>query len=809
MKNKITVHNVSLKNLRHYKSRTLLTVGTVALAVALIFVVLTYFYSEDQRSKREAINELGAYHVQYEHLLPEQQQAIENNPKIKKHYVSYISKNVKSDTFEKLNINMAISYIEGINKGLIQLREGRAPVTDDEIVLDKWVIEELGFSPNIGVVIPLNLQVMNAGKTEHITKNFKLVGIIDDIAVRKTVRAGLMFISQNLSRQYSPNPDVVLFALLNSDFNASSTAHKIGEGSQLKVDQIQINERYNGAYEQNPLTILKATIVVFVIIISAAMVIYNIFNIYISEQIRLFGMMKAIGMTPNQLRKMILTEGLIISLVGSSMGLLLGVGGSAAFIPFLGHMASGGSELYVQLTPYIACIAFITGLILVIFSVYIPAKKVGRITEIAAIRYNPAEDLGKRSHKTKKKFKNSISGFTLVLAQLIRYRKRTWVTITSITLTGLIFVVTGSILSSININNMAGSMVPGDYKLSTAAYRGTDVNLDLLNNKVINQVDAITGVKKVLTEMYDVLIYNKQDANLHLKDMASMKNPEIRTDIYAYDDALMKNTLKRLGKDDSMLMELRNGDNLIAIAEDGSYHVGDKIRMAQYGEGKKEREFTIVGVLPNYVTYKGDSSEGGVLIAHQDLFKRLGLDQRIKQISVLVDQGQQGKVEQTLKGIANADRRITFTSFQEIYQEFNGMKKVLQLAANGLISALMIISIFNLINSNLTSMNSRKREISLIEAIGLSRSQLILQLGSEGLMVILISLLFTFSLGIPAGYFGVEIFKQSATYVQYQLPQRAMLILICAYFIVQVVTTFYMQWRLSKESLMERIRFSE
>ncbi|MFD1904117.1 FtsX-like permease family protein [Paenibacillus rhizoplanae] len=56
------------------------------------------------------------------------------------------------------------------------------------------------------------------------------------------------------------------------------------------------------------------------------MVIYNIFNIYLSEQIRLFGMMKAIGMTPKQLRSMILTEGLIISLAGSSMGLLLGEG---------------------------------------------------------------------------------------------------------------------------------------------------------------------------------------------------------------------------------------------------------------------------------------------------------------------------------------------------------------------------------------------------------------------------------------------------------------------------------------------------
>ncbi|AKG33386.1 ABC transporter permease [Paenibacillus durus] len=809
MKNTITVRDVSLKNLRHHRSRTLLTLGTVALSVALIFVVLTYFYSDDQRSKREAINELGAYHVQYEHLLPKQQQEIENNPKIKKHYLSYNSKNVKSDSFEKLNINMAIGYIEGINEGLVQLRQGRAPATDDEIVLDKWVIEELGFPSILGEVIPLDLQIINAGKTEHITKSFKLVGIIDDIAVRKAARAGLMFISKSLSQRYSPDPDVVIFALLKSDFNASSTAHKIGKGAKLKEDQIQINERYSGAYEQNPVSVLKAAVVVFVIVISAAMVIYNIFNIYISQQIRLFGMMKAIGMTPKQLRRMIFTEGLIISLVGSVIGLLLGGFGSATFIPFLGHVASGGSALYVEMSPYIACFVFVAGLILVMLSVHIPARKVGRITEIAAIRYNPAEELGKRSSKTKNKLKNSISGFSLVLAQLIRYRKRTWVTVTSITLTGLIFVVTGSIFSSMNIDNMAGSMVPGDYKLSTAAYRGSDEQLDLLNEKVIKQVNNMPGIKTVLTEMYDVLIYNKQDASIHLKDMESMRNPEIRTDIYAYDDALMKSTLKMLGKDDSMLTEMRNGDNLIAVAEDGSYQVGDKIRMAQYGAGKKERVFTIVGVLPNYITYKGDSSEGGVLIAHQDLFKRLSLDQRIKQVSVLVDQKQQGKVERNLKGIATADRRITFTSFQEIYQEFNGMKKVLQLAANGLISVLLIISIFNLINSNLTSMYSRKREISLVEAIGLSRSQLTLQLGSEGLIVIMISLLITFSLGIPAGYFGVEFFKRSATYVQYQLPLRAMLILICAYFAVQVLTTFYMQRRLSKESLMERIRFSE
>jgi putative ABC transport system permease protein len=809
MKNTITVKDVSLKNLRHHRSRTLLTIGTVALSVALFFVVLTYFYSDDQRSKREAINELGAYHVQYEHLLPEQRQDIENNPKIEQHYLSCISKNIKIESFAKLNIDMSISYIEGINEGLVQLRQGRAPVKDDEIVLDKWVIEELGYSSNLGELIPLELQIMNAGKTEHISKDFKLVGITEDIAVRKSARAGLMFISKDFSQRYSPDPDVVIFALLKSDFNASSMAYKIGKHAELKEDQIQINERYNGAYEQNPVLILQAGLMVMVIAISAAMVIYNIFNIYISQQVRLFGMMKAIGMSPKQLRRMIHTEGLIISIIGSGLGLMLGVVSSMAFIPFLGNAASAGATLYVEMSPYIACTVFVAGLIFVMFSVHIPARRVGRISEIEAMRYNPSEELGKRSPQTGNKLKNSISGFSLVWSQLIRYRKRTSVTVTSITLTGLIFVVTGSILSSMNIGNIAGSMVPGDYKLSTTAYRGIVEQQDLLNEKVIKQVDTMPGIKKVLTEMYDGLIYNKQDASHHLKNIEKIRNPEIESDIYAYDDVLMQSTLKMLGKDDSMLEKMRTGDNLIAVAEDGSYQVGDKIRMAQFGEGQKERVYTIVGVLPNYITYKGSSAEGGVFIAHQGLFKRLQLDQRIQQISVVVDPEEQGKVEQSLKGIATADRRITFTSFQEIYQEFNGMKQVIELASYGLIAALLVISVFNLINSNLTSMYSRKREISLVEAIGLSRSQLILQLGSEGFIVILASLLITFSIGIPVGYFGVEFYKRSATFAQYQLPVGEILILTCAYVIVQLLTTFYMQRRLTKESLIERIRFSE
>lgn len=808
MKDTVSVRDIAWKNLSHYKGRTLLTIFTTALSVALVFVVFTYFHSEDNRNKRAAMNEIGAFHVQYEELSLKQQQQIVSNPKIKEYYLSYNSRNISSTTFEKLNIHMAIGYMEGINNGLIELRRGRAPEADHEIVLDEWLLHELGYSSELGQRIALDLQVISDDQTKEITKTFELVGITEDIAIRKAARAGLMFVSKSFSEQYSPDPEVTVFALLKSNLNAASVAEDIGKQAGLSDKQIKINERYTGAYEQNPTTILQSALAVLVIVLSSGMVIYNIFNIYISQQIRLFGMMKAIGMTPRQLRRMILIEGLIISFIGSIVGILLGIGCSLAFIPFLGNAGSTDLSLYVEISPFHVGVAFLSGLLFVILSIQFPARRVGRISEIAATRYNPVADAWRKRKTTRNQLNNSLSSFTLVSAQVIRHRKRTWITITSITLTGLIFIVTSSILNSMNMGNVAASMVPGDYKLSVNSYRGVDEHLDLLNEGIVKQIHDMNGIQSLYTEMYDEFLYNKQDAAVHLKNIEDIRNPAITSEIYGYDDALMQKTLHALGNNRHALEEMKNGNVLIAIAEDGTYKVGDKIRMTPLGEQRAELEFTIVGVLPSYITYKGDSAYGGTFIAHQDMFKRLGLDQRVKQVSVTVPKKEFEHVEQRLKEIAAADHRIGFTSFQEIYQEFHEARRLIELSAYGFIATLLVISICNLVNSNLTSMIARKREISVIEAIGLSQNQLAIQLGSEGLVVILVSLLLTFIVGIPTGYIIVDIFKREATYAQYQFPIGAMLIIIGAYIAVQLFTTYYMHRRFRKESLIERIRFS-
>lgn len=808
MRDTLAVRDVALKNLLHHKGRTFLTIFTVALSVALMFIVLTYFHSDDQRLKRQAINEIGAYHVQYEHLSQDQLHMITGNLQIDKFYTSYNTRNIQSSSFRDMNMDMAIGYMEGINSGLIELRKGQAPTMDNEIVLDEWVIEQLGYAPKLGQQIVLNLEIMNDGKKTKMTQTFKLVGITEDIAVRKAARAGLMFVSKDFAQLHSPDADITIFALLKSDFNASSKATRIGEEAGLQDKQIKINEKYTQAYESDSASVLQSVFLVFVIVASSGIVIYNIFNIYISQQIRLFGSLKAIGMTPIQLRWLIHIEGLFISLIGSLSGILLGIVGSFAFIPFVGNTTDSKMVLYVTISPYIVGGAFILGLSLVGLSLHIPARRVATISEISAIRYNPTIIRSRRT--TRNKLKDTLNIFTLVSAQLSRHQKRTWVTIASITITGLVFLITGSILNSMNMGNIARSMVPGDYKLSSESTLRRDQHSDPLNVDVIKRIEELNGIQAVHLEMYDELKYNKQDAAAHLSGLKEIMNRYIAADIYGYGDSLMQNAIDALGQGKVTLDEMKKGNYLIVIGDgDKTYHAGDKIRLSEYGESQEEYEFIIAGIIPSYITYKGSSSDGGGFIAHQSMFSRLELDQRVKQVSVTVGSKQQAEVEKALKELAGSDRKIEFSSFWEIYQEYNGMKRIMEATAYGFIAVLMIISMFNLINSNLTSMLSRKREISMIEALGLSRSQLTLQLASEGLIVVLISLILIFSLGIPAGYFGVGFFSREATYVNYRFPLWLIITLTCSYLTIQVATTIYMQRKLSKESLMERIRYNE
>ena len=77
-----------------------------------------------------------------------------------------------------------------------------------------------------------------------------------------------------------------------------------------------------------------------------------------------------------------------------------------------------------------------------------------------------------------------------------------------------------------------------------------------------------------------------------------------------------------------------------------------------------------------------------------------------------------------------------------------------------LVALLFCISIMNLLNTTLSNILSRKREMGMLEAIGLTRKQENRMFQTEGLVLVLVSLAGAVLLGIPLGYAGFCVFEK-------------------------------------------------
>ena len=69
------------------------------------------------------------------------------------------------------------------------------------------------------------------------------------------------------------------------------------------------------------------------VIFTGYLIIYNIFQISVVGDIRFYGLLKTIGTTPRQLKRIIRQQALLLCLIGIPAGLLLGYGIGAVLVP--------------------------------------------------------------------------------------------------------------------------------------------------------------------------------------------------------------------------------------------------------------------------------------------------------------------------------------------------------------------------------------------------------------------------------------------------------------------------------------------
>lgn len=129
----------------------------------------------------------------------------------------------------------------------------------------------------------------------------------------------------------------------------------------------------------------------------------------------------------------------------------------------------------------------------------------------------------------------------------------------------------------------------------------------------------------------------------------------------------------------------------------------------------------------------------------------------------------------------------------------------------GMLFVFGLIGILNLINTMINSVYVRRRELGMLQAIGMSGNQMLKMLQMEGLFYTVGTVAMALGIGSLAGY-GAFLWAKvnSIMAIQtYHYPVKPAIVLVIVVLAVQLLITSLVSRNLKKVSLIERIRFAE
>ncbi|MFG3417887.1 ABC transporter permease [Micromonospora sp. NPDC048063] len=278
---------------------------------------------------------------------------------------------------------------------LVQLREGRAPQADDEIVVNKALATagKVKVGDRVGV---LTLQPK---------QEFTIVGVFGYSGGRDSIGGAneIMFTTPVAQRLMLGAPDtfssitVTAAGGMSDEALRDAVAAAVGADYEVKTGE-QLSEEAAASMKE-ALSFFNRILLGFaaVALLVGTFLILNTFSIIVAQRTRELALMRAIGASGRQIIGSVVLEAIAVGLIASVLGLGAGIG-IGALLAYLFSTFAGGLTLAGVGVPLSAVIgAFAVGLVITVVAALLPALRASRIPPIAAMQdvANPDRPLTK------------------------------------------------------------------------------------------------------------------------------------------------------------------------------------------------------------------------------------------------------------------------------------------------------------------------------------------------------------------------------------------------------------------------------
>ncbi|MDU2025473.1 MAG: ABC transporter permease, partial [Finegoldia magna] len=557
-------------------------------------------------------------------------------------------------------------------------------------------------------------------------------------------------------------------------------------------------------------TFLPFLAFLILVMVAGYLIINNIFKISVNEDIKLLGLLKTIGMTKPQIKKLVHLESLAVALPAIIVGDIVGISIGKVILNKIFANNEMLTDVKLSLMVIILIILFSTAftLLTVFLSVMRPARYAAKVSPIDASRYNETT--------IKKKYNSdNISLGKLARRQVFSNKFRFISIVLSISLSAVILNSVLTYTGNIDLEKGISDVITTDYNIASPKYfrymyLGNEEGID---KKFIDEIENYKGFKSGGALYYYGYEYDYPDIKIEDNKVAPI--------LLGIDDYLIN---KQKFIDGEFDKDKWQTGNYIIIGEyankKSAFKAGDKIKINVKNKVKEVQvmgkvEYNFSNGLRYFPVIKEDINDESsptlgleYIYMNPNEYNKLTGDESIMSYGFDVEDREKENFDKLLKTFEN-EPDFSYDSRDLQIKSTMEFKNLIEFSGYSLTIVLFLISVLNFINVIATEILRNMVNLSILEAIGMTKKNIKKYLVKKNLIYSLCGLVFSFIIMLLVDKFILMDFMEQTKWTSYKFVITPLILVNLVNIIIGIIFTGRFYEKHSQNSLVDRIRSLE
>ncbi|WP_433570762.1 ABC transporter permease [Streptomyces sp. CA-251247] len=577
---------------------------------------------------------------------------------------------------------------------------------------------------------------------------------------------------------------------VSDDTLKQRVAAELGDAYDLKTadEQAESDAAQLGGF----LDVIKWVMLGFagIAVLVGIFLIVNTFSMLIAQRTRELGLLRALGADRRQVRRSVLTEAVLLGLVGSTLGLAAGVGLAAGLIGLMSAFGMNLSAAEMVVGPATPVSAYAVGLGVTFLAAYLPARRAARVSPMAALVDAEVQGVG-RPLKVR-----AVAGSLMAAAGAAalagcaasdRTATASMLLGLGVVLTLIATIVAGPLLVRPVIRVLGGAFPKVFGSVGRMSQRNALRNPRRTGATAaalmvgLALVGGLSIASASMTESFDNQIDKTLGADFVVQNSNFMPFPqEITEKVKAVEGAgtVVRQRFAPLaltlpdGKrvestasgydpklDEAANITYASGSTATALAADSiamdvAYATEHRVRIgsvlpAEFPGGRKAR--LTVGALTDMDQTGGPGMEGALFMGLATVEKYLPGGQDAAVFVNAADSGATDELRTGLEAALDPYPQVQVRDQADYKELIRQQIAVMLYLVYALLGLAIVIAVLGVVNTLALSVVERTREIGLLRAIGLSRVQLRRMIRLESVVIAVFGALLGLALGMVWG----------------------------------------------------------